>query len=179
MSLRPSSIPPVPLETQRVARVAFSKGNLYLTLREELPALFTDELFAALSPDHGKPAQAPWHLALTTLLVSGDLFALREGPVGDIDKQQGVQRVGRSVCRRCGDGLSRFGQAASLLHGGQHSWRQLPAQRKASGGNANRCYGYVRAARYSGRLCRGLYQCLLRQESDPNSPAVSNRRENY
>ena len=48
MSLRPSPIPPVPQETVRVARAAFPKGNVYVTLRDELPALFSDELFTGL-----------------------------------------------------------------------------------------------------------------------------------
>ena len=68
MSLRPSIIPLVPPQTQRIARLAFPRGNLYLTLRDELPALFTDEQFTDLFPERGKPAQAPWRLALVTLL---------------------------------------------------------------------------------------------------------------
>jgi len=68
MSLRPLPIPPVPQETVRVARAAFPKGNLYMTLRDELPDLFSDELFAGLFPERGKPAHAPWRLALATLL---------------------------------------------------------------------------------------------------------------
>jgi len=68
MSLRPLPIPPVPQETVRVARAAFPKGNLYMTLRDQLPALFTDDLFADLFPGRGKPAQAPWRLALATIL---------------------------------------------------------------------------------------------------------------
>jgi transposase len=68
MSLRPAPIPSVPEETARIARAAFPKGNLYMTLRDELPTLFTDAVFAALFPERGKPAQAPWRLALATLL---------------------------------------------------------------------------------------------------------------
>ena len=36
MSLRPSPIPTVPTKTARIARAAFPKGNVYLTLRDEL-----------------------------------------------------------------------------------------------------------------------------------------------
>ena len=39
MSLQPREIPPVPEETQRVARAAFPKGNLYVRLRDEIGTL--------------------------------------------------------------------------------------------------------------------------------------------
>lgn len=68
MSLRPQPVPPVPVETARVARAAFPRGNTYMLLRDELGALFADEDFAALFPRHGQPAEAPWRLALITLM---------------------------------------------------------------------------------------------------------------
>ena len=68
MSLKSRSIEPVPELTARVARAAFPKGHLYLTLRDELGTLFDDEQFADLFPTRGKPALAPWRLALITLL---------------------------------------------------------------------------------------------------------------
>jgi transposase len=66
--LRPMPIAPVPPETARVARAAFSKGNRYLRVADELDSLFTDEAFLALFPTHGQPALPPWRLALVTLL---------------------------------------------------------------------------------------------------------------
>src|SRR5919197_1450703 len=68
MSLRPEPIGPVPEETARVARAAFRRGNAYLRLRDELGTIYTDEAFAALFPTHGQPAEAPWRLALVTVL---------------------------------------------------------------------------------------------------------------
>ncbi len=68
MSLRPQTDYTVPAETSRVARAAFPKGNAYLTLRDELGTLFTDEDFADLYPEVGQPAAAPWRLALITVL---------------------------------------------------------------------------------------------------------------
>jgi transposase len=68
MSLHPQPIPPVPEETARVARIAFPRGNLYLMMRDELGTLFTDADFAALFPTRGQPAEAPWRLALVTIL---------------------------------------------------------------------------------------------------------------
>ena len=43
MSLKPQQIAPVPEETAQVAKAAFPKGNLCLTLRDELGVLFSDE----------------------------------------------------------------------------------------------------------------------------------------
>lgn len=41
MSLKPQPISPVPEETVRVARAAFPKGNLYLTMRDEIGTQYT------------------------------------------------------------------------------------------------------------------------------------------
>jgi transposase len=66
--LRPMPIPPIPLETARVARAAFPKGHRYLRVADELETLFTDDAFVALFPTQGQPAQPPWRLALVTIL---------------------------------------------------------------------------------------------------------------
>ena len=68
MSLRPEPIGLVPEETARVAPAAFPRGNPWLRLRDELGSIYTDETFAALFPTHGRPAEAPWRLALVTVL---------------------------------------------------------------------------------------------------------------
>jgi transposase len=68
MSLHPDPWGPVPEETARVARAAFPKGTLYLHLRDELGPLYDDALFADLFPSRGQPAEAPWRLALVTVL---------------------------------------------------------------------------------------------------------------
>ncbi len=68
MSLKPQAICPVPQETVRVARAAYPKGNLYIQMREVLGSIYTDEDFADLFPKEGQPAQAPWRLALVTVL---------------------------------------------------------------------------------------------------------------
>ena len=36
MSMRPQNIPDIPKETVEVARAAFSKGNIYLQIRDTL-----------------------------------------------------------------------------------------------------------------------------------------------
>jgi len=67
MSLRPQPLGAVPAETARVARSAFPRDNTYLALRDELGTLFSDDDFAALYPVRGRPAEAPWRLALVTV----------------------------------------------------------------------------------------------------------------
>jgi len=62
------AIPPVPVETARVARAAFPKGNLYLKLRERVGTLINDADFVALFAKDGAPGLPPWRLALVTLL---------------------------------------------------------------------------------------------------------------
>ncbi len=68
MCLHPRSVDPVPRETSRVAKAAFPKGTTYMTMRDELGAIFEDEDFAALFPRRGQPAMAPWRLALVTIM---------------------------------------------------------------------------------------------------------------
>jgi transposase len=68
MSLKPSLTEAVPSETVRVARAAFPKGNLYLSVRDQLGVLFEDADFTQLFPRRGQPAFAPWRLALITVM---------------------------------------------------------------------------------------------------------------
>ena len=68
MSLQPREIPPVPEETQRIARAAFPKGNVYVRLRDEIGTIFDDPLFAPWFPTRGQPAESPWRLALITVM---------------------------------------------------------------------------------------------------------------
>ncbi len=67
MSLRPEVIGPVPEETARVARAAFPNGSGSIRIRDALGDLYEDEAFALLFPPRGRPAEAPWRLALVTV----------------------------------------------------------------------------------------------------------------
>ena len=59
----------VPEETARVAKGAFPKGNVYITMRDELGLWYKDSDFAALFPSHqGRPAESPGRLALITIM---------------------------------------------------------------------------------------------------------------
>jgi len=107
MSLQPMPIAPVPEETVRIARAAFPKGNLYLTIRDELGTIYTDETFADLFPAVGQPAQAPWRLALVTV------FQFLEG----LSDRQAAEAVRSRIDWKYGLGLelSDAGFDASLL----------------------------------------------------------------
>src|SRR3712207_4164372 len=78
MCLRPTSPPPVPIDTARVARAAFPRGSLLLSLRDGLGPVFDDGRFARLFPVKGRPAEAPWRLALVTLLQFAEGLSDRE-----------------------------------------------------------------------------------------------------
>jgi transposase len=55
-------------ETARVALAAFPKGNLYITMRDEMGTLYSDQDFQALLPMYGQPAECPWRLALACVM---------------------------------------------------------------------------------------------------------------
>ncbi len=68
MSIQPQPIAPIPALTEQVAKAVFPKGNLYLTLRDELGTVFEDSDFIELFSNTGQPGLPPWRLALITLL---------------------------------------------------------------------------------------------------------------
>jgi transposase len=68
MSLRPQATYPIPEDTQRVARAAFPRGNIYMQVADRLGTIYHDAQFAALFPTRGQPAEAPARLALATVL---------------------------------------------------------------------------------------------------------------
>ncbi len=68
MSLHSKPIPPVPPITAQVAHAAFPKGNIYIEIRDTLGSIYIDEDFADLFSLKGKPALAPWRLALICIM---------------------------------------------------------------------------------------------------------------
>src|SRR5215218_6046088 len=78
MSLRPEPVGPIPAETARVTRAAFPKGHPCLRLRDELGPIYDDARFAALFPSRGRPAEAPWRLALVTVLQCAEGLSDRQ-----------------------------------------------------------------------------------------------------
>ena len=68
MSIHPQAIEPVPAETARIAKLAFPNDNRYLTLRDEIGTLYSDQGFTDLFSGYGQTAIAPWRLALICIL---------------------------------------------------------------------------------------------------------------
>ena len=68
MSLSPTPINDVPELTAQVARAAFPNGNRYMQMRDTLGTIYADVQFADLYPPVGQPAEAPWRLALVTIM---------------------------------------------------------------------------------------------------------------
>src|SRR4051794_3813038 len=68
MSLHPQLIDPIPEQTILIARAAFPKGSPFMRMRDELGTIYEDHLFADLFPRRGQPAEAPWRLALITVM---------------------------------------------------------------------------------------------------------------
>jgi len=59
----------IPEETARVAKAAFPKGNVYMTMRDQLNLWYKDSDFAPLfQSTQGRPAESPGRLALVTVM---------------------------------------------------------------------------------------------------------------
>jgi transposase len=59
----------IPEETSQVARKAFPKGNVYLTMRDELELRYKDSAYAHLfQSTQGRPAESPGLLNLVLVM---------------------------------------------------------------------------------------------------------------
>ena len=58
----------IPEETIRVARAAYPHGNTLIKMRDVLGTIYQDQSFASLFPHNGRAVEAPWRLALITVL---------------------------------------------------------------------------------------------------------------
>lgn len=107
MSLKPEGFSPIPEEPVRVARAAYPKGTVFMRLRDELGTISQDEAFAHLFSQTGQPAEAPWRLALVTVMQFAE---------GLSDRQAAEAVRGRIDWKyRLGLDLSDPGFAASVL----------------------------------------------------------------
>src|SRR5579859_2807641 len=78
MSLRPDPIGPVPEETARVAQAAFPRGTAWMRLRDVLGPIYEDAMFAQLFSQRGRPAEAPWRLALVSVMQFAEQLSDRK-----------------------------------------------------------------------------------------------------
>jgi transposase len=68
MSLPSQPLDTIPAETARVARAAFPHSTRFMQMRDALGTIYDHPAFEALYPQRGKPAEAPWRLALITVM---------------------------------------------------------------------------------------------------------------
>jgi transposase len=68
MSMKPHGLEPIPEETRLLVQRLCPKGTMVSQLRDALGPIYSDEHFAHLFPKRGRPAEAPWRLALVTVL---------------------------------------------------------------------------------------------------------------
>ena len=68
MSLPLASTFTVPERTAEMAHAAFPKGNRDMQRRDTLGPVYPNAPCADLSPPVGQPAEAPWRLALVTIM---------------------------------------------------------------------------------------------------------------
>jgi len=67
MSLDPQGLEPIPEATRRLVQKSSPKGTAIIRLRDALGPVYQDEAFVELFPRRGRPAEAPWRLALVTV----------------------------------------------------------------------------------------------------------------
>src|SRR2546429_4391520 len=68
MSMKARGLEPIPEETRRLIRGLGPKGTMVTQLRDALGPIYSDEPFAHLFPEPRRAAEAPWRLALVTVL---------------------------------------------------------------------------------------------------------------
>ncbi len=67
MSLQPKSFPALPESTARIARRAFRRGNLYLTIGDQIGVLWNDEDWQSLYAVQGAPGFSPAQLLMVLI----------------------------------------------------------------------------------------------------------------
>ncbi len=67
MSLDPQGLEPIPEATRRLVQKSSPKGTAIIRLRDALGPVYQDEALVELFPRRGRPAEAPWRLALVTV----------------------------------------------------------------------------------------------------------------
>jgi transposase len=78
MSLHPAPAGAIRAATVRVAQAALPTGNVSRQMRDGLGVIYDDASFAALFATRGRPAEAPWRLALVTLMQVAEELSDRQ-----------------------------------------------------------------------------------------------------
>lgn len=123
MALQPAPIGPVPDETARVARAAFPKGTRYLQMRDVLGTMFAGADVASLYPARGRPVEAPWRLALGTVMQFAEGLSDRQAAEAvraridwkyalGLRRDGGRRRAGPAGGARCARGTDAAARAA-------------------------------------------------------------------
>jgi transposase len=68
MSLPTQPLDIIPEDTIRIARAAFPHSTRFMQMRDALGTIYDHPACEALYPQRGKPAEAPWRLALITVM---------------------------------------------------------------------------------------------------------------
>jgi transposase len=66
--LQRNPIGQIPAETVRIVHAAFWKGTLCMRLRDTLGTISTDDVVVDVFSSTGRPTEAPWRLALVSIL---------------------------------------------------------------------------------------------------------------
>ena len=78
MSLDPQGLEPIPEATRRLVQKSSPKGTAIIRLRDALGPVYQDEAFVELFPRRGRPAEAPWRLALVTVFQAMENLSDRQ-----------------------------------------------------------------------------------------------------
>src|SRR5260370_22532479 len=78
MSMKPSGLEPIPEETRALMQRLSPQGTMVSQLRDALGPIYSDESFVHLFPTRGRAAEAPWRLALVTVLQAIEVLTDRQ-----------------------------------------------------------------------------------------------------
>lgn len=79
MTLHACDLIVVPEETMQVAQAAFPKGNVYMTMRDQLNLQYKDSDYAFMFASHeGRPAESPGRLNLITVMQHAEGLSDRQ-----------------------------------------------------------------------------------------------------
>jgi len=123
----------VPEETAEIAQAAFPKGSIYMTMRDELGAIYEDSEFATLFAIDGQPGLPPGMLAQVTVMQYAEGLTDRqtaEAVRARIDWKYALNLEMRdsgfhySVLSEFRDRLISGGMEAKLLDDMLQQWRE-------------------------------------------------------